>query len=190
MSEDRAIRLTAANTRIAFAVRWLGVLTVRGRFAGIEGVLRIPDGCVEEAGIALDVEAASLRTGIALRDRHLRGARFLDAERYPVISFRSTRIERPNSVLVVTGRLALHGRERELSAICPLDYARGTGMEAVVRIAAEFRVLRSLHDIGAARGLRAWNPLLRAIGDEVSIRAEVLVPATQLLPALLPALGH
>ena len=63
-------------------------------------------------------------------------------------------------------------------------------MEAVVRIGAEFRVLRSLHGIGTARGLRAWNPLLRAISDEVSIRAEVLVPATQLLPALLPALGH
>lgn len=190
MPEDRAIRLTTANTRISFAVRWLGVLTVRGRFPGVEGLLRIPDGCVEAAAITLDVETASLRTGVALRDRHLRGPRFLDAERHPRISFRSTRIERPNGVLVVTGCLALHGRERELSAICPLDYARGAGMESVVRIGADFRVLRSLYDIGVARGVRALNPLLRAIGDEVSIRAEVLVPATQLLPALLPALGH
>lgn len=190
MPEDRAIRLTAANTRISFAVRWLGVLVVRGRFAGVEGLLRIPDGCVEAAVLSLDVETASLRTGIALRDRHLKGPRFLDAERHPLIAFRSTRVERPNSVLVVAGRLALHGRERELSAICPLDYARGTGMESVVRIGAAFRVRRSLYDIGVARGVRAWNPLLRAIGDEVSIHAEVLVPASQLLPALLPALGH
>ena len=42
MTEDRAIRLTAANTRIAFAVRWLGVLTVQGRFAGGRVVMSYP----------------------------------------------------------------------------------------------------------------------------------------------------
>ncbi|HSA57447.1 MAG TPA: YceI family protein [Gemmatimonadaceae bacterium] len=190
MAEHRAIRLTAANTRISFAVRWLGALTVRGRFTSVDGLLRIPDGCVEASSITIDIESASLRTGIAMRDRHLRGPRFLDAGRHPLISFRSTRIERPNSVLVATGRLTLHGHEHELTAICPLDYASGAGMQSLVRIGAEFRVRRSLYGIGAARGLRGLNPLLRAIGDEVSLHAEVLVPATQLLPALLPALGH
>jgi len=190
MAEDRAIRLTAANTSISFVVRWLGALTVRGRFTNLEGLLRIPDGCVEAAGITIDVETASLRTGITLRDRHLRGPRFLDAARHPLISFRSTRIERPNSILVASGRLMLHGQEHALSAICPLDYASGAGLQSLVRIGAEFSVLRSVYGIGAARGLRALNPLLRAIGDEVSIHAELLVPATQLLPALLPALGH
>jgi polyisoprenoid-binding protein YceI len=193
MPDDRAIRLTGANTRVSFAVRWLGALTVRGRFAGIEGTLRIPDGCIDAASISVDVECASVRTGIRLRDRHLRGPRFLDAERYPLITFRSVRIERPDGVLIVTGRLVLHGVEREVSLRCPLEYAGPGGeggMRSLVRIHAAFQMPRWPYGIGVAGGLWRFNPLLRAIGARVTVRVELLVPATQLLPALLPALGQ
>lgn len=197
-SRDHAIRLTAANTTVSFSVRWLGALRVRGRFGEIEGSLTIPDSCIEKAELVLEVSAASLRTGIALRDRHLRGHRFLDAERYPRISFRSTRIERPNGVLVVSGVLTVRGTERAISAVCPLRYADGGGggggggggLQSLVRLPVDFAVPRLAYGVGVARGLRGLNPLLRAIGDRVSLHAEVVVPATQLLPALLPALGQ
>jgi polyisoprenoid-binding protein YceI len=190
MSDHHAIRLSPANTRVTFAVRWLGVLTVRGRFTEVEGTLSIPDGCVESAEIAIDVLAGSLRTGIALRDRHLRGSRFLDAARFPRIAFRSIRVERPNGILVVTGRLTLRGLERTVYATVPLDYADGAGMQSLVRMCTHIHVPRIPHRIGIATGLRRLSPLLLAIGPTVDVRAEVLVPATQLLPALLPALGR
>jgi polyisoprenoid-binding protein YceI len=193
MPDDRAIRLTGANTHVSFAVRWLGALTVRGRFAGVEGTLRIPDGCIEAASISVDVECASIRTGIGLRDHHLSGASFLDAERYPLISFRSARIERPDGVLIVMGRLVLRGVERDVSLRCPLEYAGAAGeggMRSLVRVHSAFQVPREPYGIGAADGLRRFNPLMRAIGDRVTVRVELLVPATQLLPALLPALGR
>lgn len=189
-SEDCAIRLTAANTVVTFAVRWLGVLSVRGRFDEVEGTLRIPNGSVEAADVTIDVLAASLQTGIELRDQHLRGHRFLDADRYPRITFRSERVERPNGILIVTGRLQLRGVEREVRATCPLNYADGTGIQSTVQMGAEFGVPRIPHGVGIASGIRRFNPLLAAIGHTVDIRAEVLVPATQLLPALLPALGR
>lgn len=187
---SRAIRLTAANTTVTFDVRWVWFLHVRGRFGEIEGVLRVPDGCVEDADVSIDVAAASLRTGVALRDRHLRGHRFLDADRYPRITFRSTRIARPNGSLEITGVLTLRGVEREVSVRCPLQYADGEGLQSLVRLSATFAVPRLSHGVGVARGLRGLNPLLRAIGDRVLVRAEVVVPASQLLPALLPALGQ
>jgi polyisoprenoid-binding protein YceI len=195
MPHDGAIRLTSANTRVSFAVEWLGVLTVRGLFAGVEGMLRIPDGCIEAASVSVDVECASIRTGIALRDRHLRGPRFLDAARYPVISVRSTRIERPDSVLLVSGRLGLRGAERDVSLRCPLEYSNGAGrdnggLHSLVRIHSEFQIPRVPYGIGAAEGLGRLNPLMRAIGDPVTVRVALTVPATQLLPALLPALGR
>ena len=189
MTSDHTIHLDAANTRIGFGVRWLGVLRVRGHFAELEGTLRIPDGCVDQAEIAIDVMAASVRTGIGLRDHHLRSPQFLDASRHPTISFRSTRIERPNGVLVISGVLTLRGLEREVRATCPVDYANGTGMSALVRWCASLWVPRLPHRVGVARGIDRLNPLLYAIGETVSVRADVFVPATELLPALLPALG-
>lgn len=189
-SVARVIRLTAANTTVTFEVRWLGMLHVRGRFREMEGMLRVPDGCIDGAEVTLDVAAASLRTGIDLRDRHLRGHRFLDADRHPLITFRSTHVSRPNDTVMVTGILTLRGVAREMSVRCPLRYADGQGLQSMVELSASFMVPRLSYGVGVARGLRRLNPLLRAIGDRVSVRAEVVVPATQLLPALLPALGQ
>jgi polyisoprenoid-binding protein YceI len=186
---DRSIVLSADNTRVTFAVRWLGVLTVRGLFTDIEGILRIPDGCVEESELLVNVSAASVRTGIPLRDRHLRGPRFLDASRHPRITLQSLRIERPNGVLIMTARVLVRGGEREVQVMVPLAYADGSGMQSMVRMHAELTVPRVPHGIGVASGLHRFNPLLRLIGRQVRVRAEVLVPAAQLLPALLPALG-
>jgi polyisoprenoid-binding protein YceI len=187
---NRDITLDAGNTSVTFAVRWLGALTVRGRFAGIAGALRIPDGCVERATLSLDVQAPSVRTGLSLRDRHLRGPEFLDAARFPTIAFRSTSVERPDGVLIVRGVLTLRGQEREISATCPADLPGAGGGHPLVRLRGSFRVPRRAHQIGVAHGLEKLNPLLYAIGDEVSLTADVLVPATALFPAAVPALGR
>jgi polyisoprenoid-binding protein YceI len=184
------IGLGVENTTISFAVRWLGVLTVRGRFAELEGALRIPDGRVDEAQLTLDVAAASVRTGIALRDRHLRGPQFLDAGRFPRITFRSTWVGRPKGVLVVSGVISLKGSEREVTAECPVDYAGSDGQRSHLRLNAAIEVPRLPHRIGVAEGIERLNPLLYAIGSDVAVQVEITVPATSLLPSLLPALAR
>lgn len=187
--DDQAIPLSTANTAIRFRVRWLGVLTVRGRFTGIQGTLRIPDGCLESAEVAIDVAAETVTTGISLRDRHLRGPRFLDAKRHPVVSFRSIAVERLNGVVVITGRLHLRGRERAISAHCPVDDSASTGA-GHVRLRGEMLVPRVPHGVGLATGFRRLNPLLAAIGPMVAIAVEMTVPATELRRALLPSPGR
>ncbi len=187
--ENHEIRLDSDNTTVAFSVRWLGAITVRGRFSEVEGSLRIPDGSVDHAHIEVRVASRSLSTGIALRDRHLRGPQFLDVERYPAISFKSRRIERPNGIIVVAGSLDLRGLEREVLATCPVDWANGTGLRSLVRVSATLVVSRLPHRIGVAEGFDRLNPLLYAIGTDVTVTADIMVPASKLLPALLPALG-
>ena len=191
ISDNHSIQLDAGNLSVTFAVRWLGALTVRGRFTKATGTVRIPDGCLEQAVVAIDVDAASLETGISLRNRHLRGPQFLDTARHPKITFRSTKVHRPNGVLIVSGTLSLCGLERQVRARCPIDHAEGVGAGASqVRVSGRFTVPRRPHGIGVARGIDRLNPLLYAIGRDVVIRADVLVPASELLPALLPALGR
>ena len=67
--------------------------TVRGRFKNLKATLTGDPDHPEEAGIEATIEAASIDTGVADRDGHLRGADFFDAERFPQITFRSTRVE-------------------------------------------------------------------------------------------------
>ncbi len=190
MSNACAVTLDSRNTSVAFAVRWWGLLTVRGHFEELNGELIIPNGEISTATMRLEVCADSVSTGIALRDRHLRGPQFLDAKRYPRITFSSTQVERLDGAITVTGHLSLRGAERVIVARCPLGYAEGEGIGSTVSMATELAIPRLPHGVGSAVGLQRLNPLLAAIGDRVSVSIRVLVPASRLLPALLPALGR
>ena len=78
------------GTTVEFAVDHLwGLHTVRGRFRSFHGAYVVGPGGAE---IELIVDAASIDTGIAARDRHLRSADFFDADEHPQVRFRSTRV--------------------------------------------------------------------------------------------------
>ncbi|MFF1482260.1 YceI family protein [Streptomyces sp. NPDC058301] len=79
-----------AHSSIGFTVRHAMVTNVRGSFAEHEGTLTL-DGTDPSASAAvIDVKIASVDTGIADRDNHLRGGDFFDAEQFPLMTFRST----------------------------------------------------------------------------------------------------
>jgi polyisoprenoid-binding protein YceI len=100
-----------AHSKIGFAVKHMGLSTVRGEFAGFEGALEVG----EDLRIHGTVEAASVNTGEPQRDAHLRSADFFDVEQNPRITFESTRIEPVDEESFrVTGRLTMHGVTNEL----------------------------------------------------------------------------
>jgi polyisoprenoid-binding protein YceI len=179
MDTPATLLLGADKLRVTFGVRWFGVVHVRGSFSRVAGTVTVPGSDGQAASVSVEVDSTSVRTGISLRDLHLRGLRFLDSVRHPVIRFESERVERHNGVWDVRGRLSLRGLERSVSASVAEDQASASDR----RLTAEFTVPRRPHAIGTARGIRRLNPLLWAIGDEVSLRVEMLVPATMLLPA-------
>ncbi|PKV88087.1 YceI family protein [Streptomyces sp. TLI_146] len=79
-----------AHSSIGFTVRHAMVTNVRGSFTEHEGTLTL-DGTDPAASAAvIDVKIASVDTGIADRDNHLRGGDFFDAEQFPLMTFRST----------------------------------------------------------------------------------------------------
>lgn len=170
------------NARVRFSVRWFGVVTVRGAFGRIAGTLEVP-GNGDQPNVSVAVDSTSVRTGIGLRDRHLRGLRFLDSVRHPVIEFTSERASRHNGVWDVKGRLRLRGLERNVSLSVRDEAVSPTER----KLSAEFTVPRRPHAIGSAHGLRRLNPLLWAIGNEVTLQVELLMPATMLAPEHVPA---
>ena len=103
-----------AHSKVGFAVKHMGIATVRGEFTDFDGVLEIgedPSG----AKVRGTVRAASVDTNEAQRDGHLRSPDFFSADDYPELSFESTRIEPVDEdTFRVTGNLTMRGVTNEL----------------------------------------------------------------------------
>lgn len=103
-----------AHSKVGFAVKHMGVATVRGEFNEFEGVLELGDD-LSSARAQGTVRAASVDTNQAQRDEHLRSADFLEADRYPELRFESTAIEQVGEdTYRIAGELTMHGVTRDL----------------------------------------------------------------------------
>ena len=189
-AEIREIPFDAQTAEVVFRVQWFGVIPVTGRFTALQGQLSMPHDGLDGATISVDVAAASIDSGIALRDRHLRGPRFLDSDRHPFISFRSTRIRPNDGAIHVDGVLSLRGVEHPVAFHCVVDGPDGNGNGDTLSLHATLQVSRTRFGVGTPRGILAYSPLFSAISDAVRVDARVSVPAIRALPALLPALGR
>ena len=104
----------AAHSKVGFAVKHLGIATVRGKFNSFEGTVEVP-GDISAARVTGSIDVASVDTNEAQRDEHLRSADFFDAENHPKLTFSSKRIEAVDEeTFRVTGDLTLHGVTREV----------------------------------------------------------------------------
>jgi polyisoprenoid-binding protein YceI len=101
-----------AHSKVGFAVKHMGIATVRGVFRDFSGTLEIADG-VTASGT---VEAASVDTNEPQRDEHLRSADFFGADANPQLTFTSTRVEPvDDDTFTVTGDLTMNGVTREIT---------------------------------------------------------------------------
>src|ERR1700754_3667473 len=102
-------RVDAAHSKIGFAVKHMGVATVRGEFAEFEGALEIGDDLASSKATG-SVKTASVDTNQEARDNHLRSADFFEVEAYPEITFASTSIEKvDDETFNIAGDLTMHG---------------------------------------------------------------------------------
>jgi polyisoprenoid-binding protein YceI len=90
------------------------LMNADGRFHRFQGEVVVDPRDLGSARVTLTIEAASLDTGIRRRDNHLRSEDFFHVERYPVIVFASSAIERSATELTMVGRLTMHGVTREV----------------------------------------------------------------------------
>jgi polyisoprenoid-binding protein YceI len=103
-----------AHSRVGFAVKHLGISTVRGEFKDFAGTLEIGEDVSAWRAYGT-VKVASIDTAEADRDGHLRSPDFFDAAQFPEITFESTKIEAlDDDEFRVTGRLTIHGVTNEI----------------------------------------------------------------------------
>ena len=133
------------------------LMNADGHFSRFSGEVIVDPAVPTSARISLSIDAASLDTGIGMRDRHLRSADFFDAERFPTIVFRSVRVEAAGRRATVVGRLSLHGVTREIAL--PVDVQMS---DAALVASGEFIVNRGDYGMN-------YNSLLNPIGNEVRV---------------------
>lgn len=163
------------HTDVAFAVRHMGLSTVRGRFDAVAGTVAT-DETGAPSDVRVEIETASIGTGSADRDAHLRSPDFFDADAHPTITFASREVRaKDDGRYDVVGDLTMHGRTREIV----LDTEVGEPIQdpfGLTRRAASASTKIDRRDWGLT-----WNQVLEAGALLVSedVRITLDVQATQ-----------
>jgi polyisoprenoid-binding protein YceI len=149
-----------------FAVRHMGISTVRGAFTKIGGtVVDSPD--LSKASVNVTIDASSIDTRVEMRDKDLRSDHFFDVAKYPTITFQSKKVESAGAgKLKVTGDLTMHGVTKE----------------AVLDVDGPTPPIKDPRG-GARRGVSATTAISRAdygmtfdapmVGDQIAIQLDV-----------------
>jgi len=159
------------HTAAEFCVRHMMITNVRGHFKNIGGTLDFDPDYPEQASAQVTFDAATLWSGEPERDDHLRSDDFLDVERYPTISFRSTKVEpTARNEYRVTGDLTIRGVTRPVALeVRYLGQGRSPFDDTRAGFTATARINR--HDFGVS-----WNSAMQdggvVVGDEVLINID------------------
>ncbi len=159
-----------AHTEVGFEVKHMMFAKVRGRFTDLEGTLRMaPLG--EESTVSVVIRAASIDTGQAQRDEHLRSSDFFDVEKFPELTFDGTSVRRDKEGLVLVGDLKI----RDIVRPVELEVEEtGRGLDPWGKERIGFRASTSVdrNDFGLT-----WNQALETggvlVGKEVKIVIEL-----------------
>jgi polyisoprenoid-binding protein YceI len=149
------------------------ISNVKGEFTSVTGKLELNSDDIAKSKVEASIDASTINTRDAQRDAHLKSADFFDAEKFPELTFRSTRISKTGTdEIAVEGDLSIHGVTRSVvfdveGPSAPLKDPWGNvriGLSATTRI--------NRKDFGLT-----WNATLETggimVGEEVAITLDV-----------------
>jgi polyisoprenoid-binding protein YceI len=158
------------HSSIHFWVRHLMVAKVHGRFTSWSGAVVFDDKNFEAARVELEIDAASVDTKEPQRDAHLRSPDFFDTEKYPKLTFKSTKVVRVDDAnFKLTGDLTMHGATHPVTL--DVEYA-GRAKHPQMGERAGFSARGTLNR--KEWGL-SWNQVLDAGGLALADKIELVI---------------
>ncbi len=161
------------HSHAEFKVKHMMISNVKGEFSGVTGQLQFDSADITKSKVEASIPVANISTHEPQRDAHLKSADFFDAEKFPTLTFKSTRVSKTgDGVLKVAGDLTIHGVTRNVvfeveGPTAPMKDPWGNtrvGLSAMTRI--------NRKDFGLT-----WNSALETggilVGDEVTITLDV-----------------
>jgi polyisoprenoid-binding protein YceI len=164
--------IDGSHSSIHFSVRHLVVAKVRGQFARWSGSVVAPDGDLANASVEVVIDATSIDTGVADRDKHLKSPDFFDVAQFPELTFRSRRVDKQSEERMrVVGDLTIRGTTREV--VLDVEYAgRAKDPWGNERAAFSAKTALDRKDFGLN-----WNQVLEAggflVGERIDIEIDI-----------------
>ena len=168
-----AYQIDPAHTSAQFSVRHMMITNVRGGFSRVEGTVLHDRDNPRESTVEAVIDARTIKTMDEQRDAHLKSADFLEADKYPTITFKSTKIEPAGEdEWRVIGDLTIHGATKPvvLKVEGPTAEVKDPFGNTRIGVSASTKIKRS--DFGLT-----WNAVLEAggiaVGDELKIELDI-----------------
>lgn len=151
---------------VEFSAKML-FFTVKGRFTDFGGKITLDENDIHRSSVEVTINAASVITGIKMRDEHLRSKDFLDAAKYPKIHFQSASVGRgkDRDMLRINGTLTIKSQSREVALdVTITDRSRSPQGDEILYFAAVAEIDRFDFGVKYARGLigRSLKILIQA----------------------------
>jgi len=161
-----------SHTAVTFSVRHMMISNVRGEFEKTSGTISANGTDPNSVKIDVTIDASSVNTRVDRRDAHLKSPDFLEVDKYPTITFKSTKVEPAGAgKWKVTGNLTIHGVTKQvvLDVTGPTPEITYNG---ITHVGASATATISRKDFGLT-----WNKALDnggvLVGDEVGIQIDV-----------------
>jgi len=167
----RTFQIDKAHSEATFQVRHL-ISKVRGRFSDFDGTIDFDQARPEQSQVSVTIRAASIDTGVADRDKHLRSDDFFAVDKYPTLTFVSTTIApKGGNRYEVTGDLTMRGVTK--SIVLPIEFlGAATDPWGNQKVAFEGEVTLNRKDYGLN-----WNAAIETggflVGDEVKVSLSI-----------------
>ncbi|MFS8582764.1 MAG: YceI family protein [Limnochordales bacterium] len=172
MSNQTTWTIDPSHTIVEFGIRHLMITTVKGRFGGVEGTIKGNPDDWTDAEVEVKIDAASVDTRNEDRDNHLRSADFFEVEKYPHLTYKSTKVTKTGeNSYTIEGELTIRDVTKPVTLEAEyLGKAVDPWGNEKIGFSAKAKVNRK--DFGLT-----WNAPLEAggflVGDEVNIELEV-----------------
>lgn len=165
--------IDADHSSVGFTVRHMMVSNVKGSFGTFSGTVEVDEKDSAGSKVSVTIDAASINTGVAKRDEHLRSADFFDTARYPTMTYVSKKVEKSGKDrLKVYGDLTLRGVTRPVVLDVEGPTAAYRDPWGKTRRGASATAAINRRDFGLT-----WNKVIEAggvlVGDEVKIILEM-----------------
>lgn len=156
-----------AHSAIGFRVKHMGLVDVPGYFRDFSGAINYDTKDVTKSTVEFTAKMESVDTRVEGRDKHLRSADFFEVEKFPEMTFKSTKVEKKGNNLSVTGDLTMKGVTKQITFPVTVagfvkDQRGGTKMGAV----AETTINRRDFGVNYGGNLPNGTPML---SDEVKV---------------------
>ena len=158
-------KIDPAHTSLTFSVRHLGINSVKGHFDDFAGSIVIDGGEIKEATCTIQVK--SITTGVKQRDDHLRTPDFFDAAKFPVMTFKSKRVEKNEGQLVLIADFTIRDVTKEIRLPIKLS-GPVKDHQGATRIGFEAKITLNRKDYGINFNA-ALDTGAAVVGEEVAI---------------------